>query len=156
MFLSRLKVVEWFLGAGSLTCLTVAGFLSTAGTRGEARDATHRLQLVADYDLGRLELGEIREIEVLVTNPMDVPVRILGCNAHCGQYLCSDAGNLPLTIPSRSSEHIRVDLGIGGSPGVFNDSLTLYTDNSEVPDVSLTFRGTVSGTDVPEGVRTAQ
>ena len=130
--------------AGAIACGAVGSSLILSRAAGEGAEPTSGLRFPDEVDLGDLEAGETRFFDVEATNETDAPIPILGAFAHCSRHFCTDAVNLPLTVPPGESRAIRIKVRVGDSPGASGtDFLPIYTNRFGEQEVGLKFRGMI-------------
>ncbi len=92
-------------------------------------------------DAGEGVLGSERTFQVRLVNHADRPVRILGGTTTCS---CVATEDLPLTLARGESESINVSVRFRGTPGRFQHSFVLLTDEEKQPVVVARFAGRVA------------
>jgi hypothetical protein len=91
-------------------------------------------------DLGDGQAGERRTFEIRLTNQAPTTITVHGGAKSCG---CNPTADLPLVLAPGESRSISVTMGFAGSPGHFQHSVRLYTNDEAQPVATARFRGRV-------------
>jgi len=130
-------------GAGALlsvfaaVCLLVFDHPMTALQRLRGESITLEPNVA---DLGSGQLGESRVFHLQVTNLSDRPVCIVGGTSDCA---CVATESLPITLAKLETQPIEVRVAFHGSPGQFQHTFLLYTDDKLQRVVTARFSGTL-------------
>lgn len=90
--------------------------------------------------LGEGKPGEERVYQVRLTNHSDRPVRVVGGTRSCA---CSVLHNLPITLAPGATGSLEVRVSFRGSPGIFQHSFALVTDDKAQTFIYGRFTGRV-------------
>jgi hypothetical protein len=77
-------------------------------------------------DLGRGPQGETRDFSVIIRNPTDRPITVLGGEFSCR---CMTTEDLPLCVPAGESRLFTFQFQFLGKGGAFQYPVVLYTDD---------------------------
>jgi hypothetical protein len=118
---------------GTFFVLTSDGAL--ASLRGERVSVTPAIS-----DAGDGRAGERRMFEIRLTNHAATPINVFGGAKSCG---CDPTGDLPIKLAPGESRWISIHVSFAGTPGSFQRSLRLFTDDQAQPVVTARFSGRV-------------
>jgi hypothetical protein len=136
------------LTVGGRTAALLAGIGTLLLLAGDPTETLARLRgdsIVVDpvvNEVGEGKFGAERTFRVQLANRTDRAIRLVGGTASCS---CIATNDLPLTLAARKTASIEVVLKFGGSPGRFQRSYVLFTDDDKQPVVVARFSGRVFG-----------
>ncbi len=90
--------------------------------------------------VGDVIAGDRRNFTIRLSNLRDRPVKILGGTAKCS---CIATAELPIVIRPNETQQINVEINLGVSPGRFQRSFGLYTDDERQPEITAWFDGRI-------------
>ncbi len=127
------------LGAGA--AVVCGAFFALTTDRALAFLRGQRISVTpAVSDLGDGRAGEARTFEIRLTNHAATPMSVVGGSRSCG---CDPTSDLPIALAPGESRSVRIRMGFAGSPGRFQRSLRLFTNDEAQPEVTARYRGRV-------------
>jgi len=94
-----------------------------------------------DLDLGDGEREGVLERELRVLNLAPRPLMLLGAQRSCG---CITLDEFPIVVPAGEERHLRLRIGMPGTPMSFEHSIRFFSDEPGGSSVVVTIRGSVS------------
>jgi len=106
------------------------------------RSEPARLQCEVPPVVGTMRVGERRAVTVELANSSNEPRRVVGVGRMCGLHACYEGLIGPVTIPSRGTGTVRVEVK-ATSVGPIHDQVTFYTDRGKLGEMDVAFAGQV-------------
>lgn len=139
-------------GSSAILVLFVGGVFLTGGNRpGDFLVRLRGERITVEplvTDMGSDTGGQIRSFAVLIHNYTDHTITITGGTTTCA---CIATDDLPVSIPPGGSATVTVVARFKGTPGLFQQEFSFYTDDKDQDRVLAQFRGQIIGSSNQEG-----
>jgi hypothetical protein len=122
-------------GAGGILAVLIGGLTLAYGSPGEGLVHLRGEALTLDppvIDLGEVQAADVRSIPIRLVNHTDRPVGVVGGTADC---TCVAWEDLPVVVPPRGDQSLRIRVVFRGSPRAVRHFFTLFTDDPAQPHV---------------------